>query len=132
MILIAWGGAWADGTWASGTWATTAAAASLGGRLIRSRRTRTPWWDEDEALAALCWALGVAPPERSTAQLRAAAKTGLTQLMQREPVAVDYAPDGALLLAAMGQQLRLTGALQRHVETLIDDQEVLDLIELIA
>ena len=109
---------------------TGAAAASIGGRLIRSHRSRTPWWDEDEALAQLLWALGISPVERDTKSLRDAAKLGLAHVLQTEPFAISYA-EGALVLETAGQQLRLLGALKKHVETLVDDQDVLDLIDII-
>jgi hypothetical protein len=114
--------------WAGGGQAGTS---GLGGRLIARHRSRTPWWDEDEALAQLLWAMGIAPPERDTKTLRAAAKQGLTALVQSEPYAIRYA-EGALLLETTGQVLRLHGALRRHVETLADDQEFMDLLDIIA
>jgi hypothetical protein len=64
--------------------------------------------------------------------LRAAAKAGLTDaLISGQPVAVSYADDG-MLLELVGQQVRLTGVLQQHVETLMDDDDVLDILNLIA
>ena len=118
------------GLWAGGG-GVESAAAGLGGRLIARHRSRTPWWDEDEALAQLLWAMGIAPPERDTKTLRAAAKQGLTALVQSEPYAIRYA-EGALLLETTGQVLKLHGALRRHVETLADDQEFLDLLDFLA
>ena len=119
-------------TWTfAGQTATVTQTSGIGGSLIRRRRTKTPWWDEDVALAQLLWALGKAPPERTRRNLRDAARKGLTELIQNEPVAARYADDGALLLDTIGQTLRLQGALKAHAEMVLDDEDVSDLIHLI-
>ena len=116
----------------SGVTADIAQTSGLGGRLIARHRSRTPWWDEDEVLAQLCWALGVAPPERDRKSLRDAAKQGLTKLLQTEPYAISRAEDGALLLESIGRTMRLQGALKRHVERVADEEDFETLLDLIA
>lgn len=105
------------------------AVASIGGSLIRRRRTRTPWWTDDQ-IDKLLWALGISPPDRSRREKLAAARIGLADLVESgQPLRLDYPGDGTLLLHTIGQQIVLQGALRRHVETLIDDQEFLDLMD---
>ncbi len=110
--------------------ATISQGNELGGRLVRSRRTRSRHW-EDTELDRLLDALGRSPVERDKKSLQAEARVGLTALITSgQPMAVSY--DGSdMLLDLVGQQIRLGGQLKRHVEQLMDDEDVADVLHLI-
>ena len=121
----------AEITFSVGTGVITQASASTGGRLIRSRRSKHIYWDEDEELGKLVTLLGRHPIERDKRTLRAEAKLGLTDvIMSGHPVHVSH-DDNGMLLELVGQQIRVAGALQKHVEQLLDDEDAADLLQMI-
>ena len=115
-----------------GVTGTVTLGSELGGSLIRRRRSRHIYWDEEEELGKLLNVLGRHPTERDRKTLLAEAREGLTDLLiSGQPLAVDY--DGSqMLLEMVGQQIRLQGALKKHVEVLMDDEDVMDILNLIA
>jgi len=76
--------------------------------------------------------LGRHPTERTKKVLQAEARIGLTEAITAgQPVAISY-DDDAMLIELVGQQIKVQGALRKHVEVLIDDEDVIDLIHMIA
>jgi hypothetical protein len=121
----------AEITFSVGTGVITQTSAITGGRLIRSRRSKHIYWDEDEELGKLVTLLGRHPIERDKRTLRAEAKLGLTDvIMSGHPVHVSH-DDNGMLLELVGQQIRVAGALQKHVEQLLDDEDAADLLQMI-
>jgi len=112
--------------------ATISQVSGIGGRLIRRRRAKHIYWDEEEELGKLVTLLGRHPTERTKKVLQAEARIGLTEAITAgQPVAISY-DDDAMLIELVGQQIKVQGALRKHVEVLIDDEDVIDLIHMIA
>jgi len=125
-----------DGTAAEiafiGVTGTVTLGSKLGGSLIRRRRSKHIYWDEEEELGRLLNVLGRHPTERDRKTLLAEARQGLTDLLiSGQPIGVDY-EGSQMLLETVGQQIRLQGALKKHVEVLMDDEDVMDILNLIA
>jgi hypothetical protein len=111
-------------------WAGALLPIQLYGRQRRGRKRIV--WDEDEELRKLLNQLGRHPTEFDKAAMRAEAKAGLAYLIRSGEPVVAERQDTALVLRTVGADLVLHGVLKRHVEILLDDRDVMDLLDLVA